>query len=239
MTAADAPYELMYWPVLQGRGEFVRLALEDAGAAYVDLARGQGPQAVIEFMQRDDVQGVYAPPILRVGELLISQTSNILMYLAPRLGLVPENEAARLRANQLQLTVMDVTAEAHNTHHPVSTSLYYEDQKDVAIIAANGFVQHRLRKYLAHLEACTVAGGFTVGGAHTYVDLSVFHLLCGLGYAFPKAMSQLEGEYPHLEVLKARIESRPRVQAYLQSERRLPFNEDGVFRYYEALDVPL
>ena len=124
-------YELYYWPSIQGRGEFVRLALEDAGADYVDLARRpKGMAAMMRFMESNTVERPpFAPPFLKAGKLVIAQTANILFYLGPRLDLAPKSEPSRLCAHQLQLTIADWVAEAHDTHHPISGGLYYEDQK--------------------------------------------------------------------------------------------------------------
>ena len=93
-------YELYYWPSIQGRGEFVRLALEDAGAEYVDVARlpkrgGRGIPALMRFLESRSVEHPpFAPPFLKAGRLVIAQTANILLFLGPRLGLVPKNEPA-------------------------------------------------------------------------------------------------------------------------------------------------
>jgi glutathione S-transferase len=239
----QAPYELYYWPTIQGRGEFVRLALEDAGAPYRDVARKHGPRSGMAAMTKlmgGDAPGLepFAPPFLKVGELVIAQTANILLYLAPRLGLVPDDEASRLAAHQLQLTVADLVGEVHDTHHPISGSLYYEDQKPEAARRAAAFTGERLPRFLAYFERVLARGGGQglVGGAHTYVDLSVFQVLAGLDYAFPRAMARVEAGIPGLRALGKRVAARPRVASYLASERRLPFNEEGIFRHYPELD---
>jgi glutathione S-transferase len=239
-------YELYYWPSIQGRGEFIRLAFEEAGVPYVDVARlpgdqGGGVQAMMRLL-RGEMAGLppFAPPILKVGELTIAQTANILQFLGPRLGLVPDDEASRVRANQLQLTVADLADEAHDTHHPVATSLYYEDQKPEAIRRAGHMVADRLPKFLGYFERVLERGGehdYLVGPGLSYVDLSMFQTLSGLRYAFPKAMARLEPSTPRLVALCERVAARPRVAAYLASDRRLPFNEGDVFRHYDELDV--
>lgn len=241
----EAPYELYYWPGIQGRGEFVRLALEDAGAPYVDVARlpankGGGVPAMMKRM-RDPGSGLepFAPPFLVAGDLVIAQTANILLYLAPRHGLVPGDEASRLAAHQLQLTVTDWVAEVHDTHHPIATGLYYEDQKPEAARRAAAFVDERLPKLLGYFERVLERGGgrHLIGGVHTYVDLSLFQMLAGLDYAFPKAMARRSREIPLLRALARRVGERPRLADYLASSRRVPFNEDGIFRRYPELDA--
>jgi glutathione S-transferase len=239
----DAPYELYYWPTIQGRGEFVRLALEDAGAPYVDVARG--PHGVRDMMKllQSEAAGVhpFAPPFLVSGALVVAQTANILQYLAPRHGLVPDDEAARLAANQLMLTIADLVNEVHDTHHPISTGLYYADQKPEAKKRAHGFVTERMPKFLGYfegiLERAKGPHRRLVGKETSYVDLAIFQALSGLEYAFPEGMKKLAPSIPRLLALRDEIAARPRLAAYLASERRLPFNEDGIFRHYPELDL--
>ena len=240
---AKAPYELYYWPGIAGRGEFVRLALEEANAPYVDVARlpkgkGGGVAALMRVWQESGPQQPFAPPFLKSGKLVVAQTANILLYLGPRLGLVPRDEASRLRANQLQLTLADLVAEAHDSHHPIATSLYYEDQRGEAIRRAHAFARERIPKYLGWLErVLTESGGkHLVGRRVSYVDLSLFQVLAGLDYAFPKAMARIDRQIRNLRGLADRVSRRPRIAAYLASERRTAFNEDGIFRRYPELD---
>jgi glutathione S-transferase len=233
------PYDLYYWPSIQGRGEFVRLALEEAGALYVDVARRPG--GVREMMKimgaAADGPEPFAPPFLRSGKLLIAQTANILLYLAPRHALVPQGEKARFHAHQLQLTVTDLVAEAHDTHHPVSLELYYEDQKKEARERARSFIDHRIPKYLGYFERVLErAGGKGMLGRFSYVDLSMFQVVEGLRYAFPNAMKRASKSVRRLVALRDRVALRPRIAAYLASERRIAFNEDGIFRHYPELD---
>jgi glutathione S-transferase len=238
-------YELYYWPSIQGRGEFVRLALEDAGASYADIARlprgeGHGLPAMLRLMAAADIaRPPFAPPILKAGKQLIAQTANILLFLGPRLDLAPANEAARLWAHQLQLTIADLVAEAHDTHHPIASSLYYEDQKREAKLRARDFVANRLPKFFGYFETVLARNGggrYMVGRGHSYIDLSMFQVIAGLRYAFPNAMAQCADEYPLLAKLHERVARRPRLSAYLASERRLPFSEQGIFRHYPELD---
>ncbi len=239
----QAPYDLYYWPTIQGRGELVRLALEDAGAPYRDVVRLHGRHEGMKAMTKlmgGDGPGLepFAPPFLKVGDLIIAQTANILLYLAPRLGLVPDDEPSRLAANQLQFTVADLLGEIHDTHHPIAGGLYYEDQKPEALRRAAAFTSERLPRFLGYFERVLARGGghHLVGGAHTYVDLSVFQVIVGLDHAFPRAMGRVEAAIPGLRALAGRVAARPRVAAYLASERRLPFNEEGIFRHYPELD---
>jgi glutathione S-transferase len=242
-------YELYYWPSIQGRGEFVRLALEDAGADYVDVTRlpvrgGKGMPAMMRLLNGDSVAcPPFAPPFLKVraGKQVIGQTANILLFLGPRLGLVPKSEASRLWAHQLQLTIADWLVEVHDTHHPIAGGLYYEEQKREAKRRAADFITRRLPKFLGYFEQVIARnpgrGGWLVGRGMSYVDLSMFQMIAGLRYAFPRAMARLEPKHPHLVALHRRVSARPRIAAYLGSGRRIPFNREGIFRHYPELDV--
>jgi glutathione S-transferase len=235
-------YELYYWASIQGRGEFVRLALEDAGADYVDVARSaRGMTAMMRLMESHSIEHPpFAPPFLKAGKLVIAQTANILSYLGPRLDLVPKNEASRLWAHQLQLTIADWVAEAHDTHHPIGGSLYYKDQKKEAKRRAADFTADRMPKYLGYFERIlrrnSKGGGYLVGRKVSYVDLSLFQMIEGLRYAFPRTMARLERKHPLSIALRDRVAARPRLAAYLASERRIPFNQEGIFRHYPELD---
>jgi glutathione S-transferase len=238
-----APYKLYYWPSIPGRGEFVRLALEEAAAPYLDMARlpssrGGGVAAMMKALGSAGPLEPFAPPFLQSGKLVIAQTANILLYLGPRHRLVPADEASRLKAHQIQLTIADLVAEAHDAHHPIAASLYYEDQKREAKRRAAAFVAERTPKFLDWFERVLKASGGAhfVGRDISYVDLSVFHMLAGLEYAFPKAMGRMEKRIPRLRALATHVANRPRMAAYLASKRRIPFNEDGIFRHYPELD---
>lgn len=233
-------YELYYWPSIQGRGEFVRLALEDAGAEYVDVARRKGGVGkMMRLMESATLaRPPWAPPFLRAGKLVIGQAALILHYLGPRLGLAPRDEAGRMWAHQLQLTIADFATEGHNIHHPVAVALYYEQQKKEAKRAAPYFTKERIPKYLDHFEAVLERndGRHLVGRRVTYVDLSTFQMMDWLHYAFPRAMKRHASRYPLLARLRDRVAARPRLAEYLASPRRLPFNEGDLFRRYPELD---
>ncbi|MCL4799079.1 MAG: glutathione S-transferase family protein [Burkholderiales bacterium] len=236
-------YELYYWPSIQGRGEFVRLALEEGGADYVDVARapgrGMGMAALAKFIEGRRVpRPAFAPPYLKAGRLVIGQTANILLYLGPRLGLVPKREADRLWAHQLQLTIADFLTEAHDTHHPIGGGLYYEEQKREAARRADDFLRNRLAKFLGYFERVLERGGgsYLLGRRLSYVDLSLFQTVAGLRYAFPRAMARRRARFPRTMALHERVAARPRIAAYLASARRIPFNEHGIFRHYPELD---
>jgi glutathione S-transferase len=234
-------YELYYWPSIQGRGEFIRLALEAGGAGYVDVARQPGGMLKMFALMESSssARPPFAPPFLKCGRLVVAQTANILLYLGPRLGLVPADEAARLWAHQLQLTVADFVLEAHDTHHPIGAGLYYEDQKPESKRRAKEFRSERMPKFLGYFEGVLAKNrGRAVGRALTYVDLSLFQVVAGLRYAFPRAMRSLEPAYPGLVALHDRVAALPRIAAYLASDRRIPFNEQGIFRHYPELDSP-
>ncbi len=239
-------YELYYWPTIQGRGEFVRLALEEAGVDYIDVARmsardGFGMPAMLRCL--DSASGgqlSFAPPVLQAGAVKIGQTANILLYLGQHLHLAPRAEGGRLWAHQLQLTIADLVGETHDTHHPLSANLYYEDQKPEAKRRAADFTTHRLPKFLDYFEQVLTCnprrGNWMVGARLSYVDLSLFQVIEGLRYAFPHAMAQLEPDRSGLVSLHDRVAQRPNLASYLVSKRRLPFNEEGIFRHYPELD---
>ncbi|HZR75900.1 glutathione S-transferase [Bradyrhizobium sp.] len=231
-------YELYYWPSIQGRGEYVRLALEEAGADYVDVARQRGVPAMMRMMEAGSTPP-FAPPFLKAGKLVIAQTANILHYLGARHGLAPKAEAGRLWVHQLQLTITDFVVEVHDTHHPLGPSLYYEDQKPEAKKRTREFWHERVPKYLDYFEELVgkSGGAWVTGRKLTYVDLSLFQIVEGLRYAFPRHMKAFEPNIPKLHELHHRISVRPKIAAYLASDRRIPFNEDGIFRHYKALDV--
>src|SRR5471032_256800 len=223
----STPYQLYYWPGLQGRGEFVRLALEEAGVPYLDVARQKkgmpAMMASLDSAQTD--HPAFAPPVLRAGELLIGQTANILMFIGARHGLAPRAQAGRLWANQLQLTIADLVAEAHDTHHPISSMQYYEEQKKQAKARAADFTAHRIPKFLAYFEEVIQnnpgRGVYAIGSRLSYVDLSLFQVIAGLRYAFPTAMARLAPACPGLLALHDQVAQRPHIAAYLASKRRI------------------
>ena len=229
-------YELHYWPGIQGRGEFVRLALEEAGADYTDVARHKGGVAkLLKLMERGE-HPPFAPPFLRAGKLVIGQTANILLYLGPRHGLAPANEAGRLWTHQLQLTIADFVKEAHDTHHPIASSMYYEDQRAEAKVRTADFLKLRVPKYFGYFERILRNTPYLAGARLSYADLSLFQCVAGMRYAFPKAMQRLGKNYPKVVARHDRVAARLRIAAYLKSKRRIPFNESGIFRRYKELD---
>ena len=228
-------YRLYYWPEIQGRGEFIRLALEDAGAAYVDVLRRSGSSA-LSGLKRPP----FAMPCLIAGKKVIAQTANILLYLGPRLRLAPKDEAGRLWVHQLQLTIGDWLAEVHDTHHPIGPGLYYEEQKREAKRRSGDFLALRLPKYLDYFDGVLrrANGGYLLGRACSYADLSLFQMVAGLRHAFPVAFGRLEKRHARVLSVHDRVATRPRVTAYLASPRRIPFNRHGIFRHYPELDLP-
>lgn len=236
-------YELYYQPAIQGRGEFVRLALEDAGADYVDVARDPsfGRPGIMKILEDSSLEHPpFAPPFLKAGKLLISQTANILQFLGPRLNLVPKSEASRIWANQLQLTIADWVYETGQTHHPIANVLYYEEQTAEAKKRAANFTENRIPKFLSYFERVLKqnpkGAAFVFGKKTSYVDLSLFQMVDGLRYAFPRTMAQHEPQHPRLVELHDRVRERPRIAAYLASPRRLAFNQSGIFRCYPELE---
>lgn len=232
-------YQLYYWPSIQGRGEFVRLALEEARAGYVDVARGKDGVRALMTMMAQAATPPFAPPFLVADGQTIGQTANILLFLGAAHGLAPRAQAGRLWIHQLQLTMADLVVEAHDTHHPISSSLYYADQKKEAKRRAAGFLDERVPKFFDYFEAVLAQagrGGYFNGARVSYADLSMFQLIAGLRYAFPTAMARLEPAYPRLAALHELVSARPNIAAYLASKRRIPFNEEGIFRHYPELD---
>jgi len=234
-------YELYYWPQIQGRGEFVRLALEDAGASYVDVARGKGgTDKMMRFMEGKGTGTIpYAPPFLKAGKLVIGQSANILLYLGARHGLAPKAEPGRLWVHQLQLTIADFVKEIHDTHHPIASGLYYDDQKTESKRYTEHFLKDRAPKYLGYCErVISKSGGpFLIGRKLTYADLSLFQIVSGLRYAFPDAMKRIEAKMPRSVEVHDRVIARPNIERYLNSKRRIAFNEWGIFRHYKELDA--
>jgi glutathione S-transferase len=235
-------YELYYWPTIQGRGEFVRLALEEADVPYVDVARRPGKRGVPAMMRLLDGTRVkrppFAPPFLKASTLLIGQTANILFYLGPRLALSPRDEAGRLWVHQLQLTIADLVVLIHDTHHPITGYLYYEQQRAAAKLATKYFWRYRAPKFLRYFERVLdgSGGAYLAGRRLTYADLSLFQVVEGLRYAFPKRMKRMEKKIPRVVALHDRVAQRPRIAAYLASDRRIPFSQWGIYRYFRELD---
>lgn len=244
-------YQLHYWPGIQGRGEFIRLALEAAGAPYVDVVRGdeaqgQGMRAMTHYLEdKSQARPPFACPFLVDGKRVIGQTAAVLLYLAPRLGLVGKSEADQLWAHQIQLTIADFIVEVHDIHHPLGGTLYYEDQKPEALRRAAEFREHRLPKFLAWFQAIIDRNTgnkpgrapHLVGSKLSYVDLSLFQVVEGLQYAMPKAAKKALKKTPGVVALHDAVAGHKRVAAYLSSERRLPFNVEGIFRHYPELDA--
>jgi glutathione S-transferase len=236
-------YELYYWPEIQGRGEFVRLALEEAGADYVDMARRPGKRglrAMKRFLEGTGIKRPpYAPPFLKAGKLVFAQTAMILYYLGPRVKLAPRDEAGRLFAHQLQLTIADIVTHIHDTHHPISGWLYFEQQRAAAKLRTRDFWRYRVPKFFGYFERVLAKSGgdYVLGRRLCYVDLSLFQLIEGMRYAFPKRMRRFEKKIPRLIALHDRVMIRPRIAAYLKSERRIPFSQWGIYRYFGELDA--
>ncbi|MFN7128638.1 MAG: glutathione S-transferase [Brevundimonas sp.] len=232
-------YELYYWPTIQGRGEFVRLALESAGADYVDVSRQDDGKAMMTLMETASTPS-FAPPFLRLGDRTVGQVAAILAWLGPQLGLSPNGDSDRAWLNQIQLTFADLVAEAHDTHHPVDLMAYYDAQKSEAARRSKVFREQRIAKFFRWAEQVLVSNpsgpDWLVGDHMTYADLSLFQVVEGLGYAFPKATEAVLKTTPHVVAVRDRVAALPRVSAYLKSDRRIPFNDDGIFRHYPELD---
>ncbi|KQM20336.1 glutathione S-transferase [Sphingomonas sp. Leaf24] len=231
-------YDLWYWPTIQGRGEFVRLAMEGAGIAYRDRAREDGVEAMLAMLERHP-RPPFAPPYLSLDNFVIAQVANILQYLGERHGISMSSIRDRQWANQWQLTIADLVTEIHAVHHPVATGDYYEDQQAEALRAARQFRSERLPKFLTYFEDLLGENNdpWAIDHRWTYVDTSLFQLVDGLRYAFPNRMKMLEPGLPRLIAIRNAVATLPGIADYLASDRRIPFNEDGIFRHYPELDA--
>lgn len=239
MAAVSTPYDLYYWPVLPGRGEVIRMILEDAGVAYRDVARDEGFAAITAV--REGALGEprpYAPPVLKHGDLVLSQSAVIARYLGERHGLASSDERGRLLTQQHFLGWSDLMAETHETHHPIAVGLHYEEQRDAAKERAHHFLANRLGSWLDHFERIVSHGeGHQVPGVMTYADFMARFVIRGIEYAFPSTFDRHRPQIPSLLSLTERVEARPALAAYLVSDRCLAFNEHGIFRHYPELDV--
>jgi glutathione S-transferase len=229
-------YQLWYWPNIPGRGEFVRLALEAAEVEYEDMARTKGAEALMEDLAQRQGFKPFAPPYLVDGDFCIAQTAHILAFLADRHDFGAGELEGDLQLIQLQLDISDIVAEVHAVHHPIAGSLYYQEQMDAAYEAAQHFRDERIPKFLDHFEEAleVMNGPFILGDRWSHVDTSLFQLMEGLDYMFPGRMARLD--YPRLALLRTSVAQIDGVDAYLASDRRLEFNEDGIFRHYPELD---
>ena len=235
---ARPTYELFYWPGIQGRGEFVRLVLEEAGASYVDVARGPGGvRKLLAALEGELAPYAFAPPVLRAGRIVVAQTALVTRFVGERHGFAPATERGRLQAATLALTIADLVAETHDTHHPITVEKAYETQQAPARDRAHAFRTQRIPKFLGYLEHILDTTGAYLVGRPSYVDLSAFQVVEGLSYAFPRTMAKHAKKLPRLHALRDRFAARPRIAAYLASDRRLPFNESGIFRHYPELDA--
>ena len=240
------PYKLYYWPKIQGRGEVVRLALEEAGVEYVDVARNSSIQkdnqsTMLDIMQDSKLNSPpFAPPFLVDGSIMIAQAAAILQYLAPKIGLIGNNHTEQIFAHQIQLTISDFLTEVHDTHHPIASELYHEDQIKESKKRSANFIKLRIAKYLNYFESIIAnnksKSGWLIGNTLTYPDLSLFQIIEGLYYAFPKAFTKVANNYSNTLALRNAVLVRPNIAAYLKSARRIEFNTMGVFRYYPDLD---
>jgi glutathione S-transferase len=239
-------YELYYWPGIQGRGEFIRLALEEGGARYREVGalserEGGGVPAILRMLAaRGITRPPFAVPVLKAGRQLIAQTPNILLYLGGRLRLAPRDEPGRLWTHQLTLTILDLYVEIFATHHPLGDGYAYEEQKGPARRRTRYFLRMRLPKFLGYfervLELNRAHEPWMVGARLSYADLSMAEMIAGLTYAFPKATARGLRRRPRLAALHEAVFERPRIARYLASGRRLPFNNDDLFRHYPELD---
>ena len=233
-------YELYYWTGIQGRGEYIRLALEAAGAPYRDVAREEGDGVIARVSGKLPTPS-FAPPFLKDGEVVVGQVAAILLYLGDKLDLAPRQERLRLWTHQIQLTIADFVLEGHDVHHPIGAGEYYENQKAESRRRAREFRDERVPKFLDWFERILSRNpegpGHLVGDRLSYADLSLFQVMDGLTYAFPRLMDQFAPRYPKIGAVCAAVADHPKVAAYLASDRRLPSNESDLFRHYPELDA--
>lgn len=256
-TRVQPLYELLYHPGIPGRGEFIRLVLEAAGVPYKDLANDSiegaySVQAIIDPSSTGDDDGnppPFAPPALRIPSegkrgtaLVIYQTPSILAYLGDRLGLAGADQAERAWVLSHTLTALDCNNEVHDTHHPIAVSEYYEAQMDEALKKAKVFREHRIPKFLGYFERLLMGnkehggGRYLVGCKLSFADTTVWQVLSGLEFAFPREIEARKQEYPTLfEKFYPSIREEKGIKEYLASNRRLPFGM-GVYRHYPELD---
>ncbi|KAL1639271.1 hypothetical protein SLS58_008113 [Diplodia intermedia] len=251
-------YELLYHPGIPGRGEYIRLVLEAAGTPYSEPAREKGKAgydavlATCSPSSTGDADGnppVFAPPALRVPgagrdgkALVIAQTPNIIQYLAPKVGLAPADEADALHASQIMLTALDLSNETHDSHHPIAVSLYYEDQKDAAKQRAKDFRENRIPKFFSYFERSlkgneeSGGGKYLVGDKLTHADTTVWQVIDGLLFAFPKELEARKEEFPLIfGKFYPGIKEEKGLKEYLASDRRLKYSQ-GLYRHYPELD---
>ncbi|MXO84844.1 glutathione S-transferase [Altererythrobacter aurantiacus] len=235
-------YDLWYWPSIQGRGEFVRLFMAAAGIEWRDCAREKDAEALLDDMDERKEKGFapYAPPYLVDGDFAIAQVAHIVTWLSEKHDIGAADEADKLHLIQLQLDITDIVEEVHSVHHPVASSLYYDDQKDAAEQAAEKFREERIPKYFDHFEQALGVkdgGPFSLGSTWSHFDTSLFQLVEGLEYAFPRRMAAIKDDYPMIFACRDAVALIDGLAAYVASEDRIPFNEDGIFRHYPELDA--
>lgn len=234
-------YTLYYWPSIPGRGEFVRLVLEALGAPYRDVAREESVEEGSALVQKMRQQAPFArrhfaPPLLEGDGVVLSQTPVICSWLGERHGLIPDGEQARVEGRVWQATIADIVNEVHALHHPIATSLYFEDQREEARRATREFCEERLDTWLEHLEGgISEEGPFLFGATLSHVDCALFQLVRGLRYALPGPMQARHTNIPRLSALCEAVAAQDRIARYLESARCIPFNEDGIFRHYPEL----
>ena len=252
-TDAEEVYHLIYWPGIPGRGEHVRLALEQAGAEYTDTAHVEDGIKTVSSQISKENKGdsinppPLAPPILKHGEYTISQTPNILLYLGTKLGLAPtteEDPVGIYHVNELTLTALDgLSNEPHDVHHPIAVAEYYENQKEEAAKKAKDYRENRLPKFFEYFERvlsgdASKGGEYLYGGQLTYADLVLFQTVDGVSFAFPRRVGSLKksGDYDKVFALYDRVKALEKIKAYLESDRSQEYSM-GIYRHYPELDA--
>lgn len=191
----------------------------------------------------------FAPPALRIpGEgpdgkpLLIYQTPSILSYLGDKLDLAGSNEAEKSWILSHTLTALDLNNEAHDTHHPIAVAKYYEEQKEESLKKSTDFREARIPKFLGYFERVLKGneeqgkGKYLVGSKLSFADTTLWHVLSGLLFAFPKEMEARKAEFELLfGTFYNSVKEASGVKEYLASGKRKPFSM-GVFRHYPELD---
>ncbi|KAK4058824.1 hypothetical protein OIO90_000270 [Microbotryomycetes sp. JL221] len=249
-------FEVVYHAGIPGRAEFVRLMFEATGVTYRDAPQEDGQDCIIpyvtgNFADHDKNPLPFAVPVLRHNDVVISQVPNIVLYLSSRLPPIdldgestntaqtpaPLHDLSTFHWLEQLMTILDMNNEVHETHHPIDIRLYYEDQKAEAQKRAQAFREARIPKFLGNFENNIKkhTSGF-LNEKVSPADLALFHMVEGILFAFPERINQVKSEFPHVFKLRDTIKSSRRIQAYINSGRRIPFNNYGIFRHYTELD---
>jgi len=230
-------WQILYWPAKDadgkvaagaGRAEYLRVLFEEAGVPYQDVTAGLRAF----FWQNLEAQPypALAPPAIRKNNFILGQTAVCAKRLAMEFGFYPTDEDDAAHAEQIVTTVHEYIAEGRSAFHPVKNTMSYHDQKEEAKPYIAAFKADRLPRYMTNFERFLKAnrggGGFFVGDSLSYVDLQVMVMLQVTRSQFPDAWEALDAKL--LKDHLAQMEARPRIKAYLLSDRKQPFAGDSM-----------